>query len=792
MQGNTLITVLNDKVMPALSVDAVYGGAGWTSQKGRQWRAACPLHGGNNKTAFSVNTKTLRWHCSTRCGGGDAVDYVTRKGHARDFLEAVRFLADLAGVDFPGLDLSPEAVAEVEARRKEKGALEGFLEATQEALEGSPAQEYLKSRGITLEQAERYGLGYFARDLEVNDLAYVVGDLKERLTAPWYDRAGRIINIWGRSLDKRTLAVQKYKNMTGGIPSLAPWLIDQIKGDHVLIVEGYLDAIALRENGFEAVATGGANLSKDQVTALERAGVKTVTLVFDNDVAGREGLERAVLPLNRSSLRPFVINPANLSPAKDPDELIRKKGARAFKSLYEGRQALEVYTALLLLEGVKRDSPEADKLAAINGLADYLEDLPGPLGGIFQEHIIEGVSHATGHHIDTIEPVIADAVKRSREKHIKERQTATIREALEALEGSTADPLEVARDFKHNIDQLVAVALDTPPPFSVLRLEEESGQLPTGYGPGWESLRDLEISFNPGELIIAAGRTGHGKTTFLVNLLNNFCNLPESPGPFLFYSLEEPEIRIYHRLLSLLTAEPEIRNNHGGAWTVNQIRDYKRNPESRAAWSSPESLWTARDKLEQREGAFQIIYRPAWTVEEIATHARVAAEQTPIGGVLVDYLQRTQPPPGKYDRRDIEISAIGRRFKSLALDLNAPVIVAAQIDREAVPANYREKLNACHTFVAALDVIETSRPDLHHLREGGSEQEADLILGLLNYAADYRSDDDPTPDETPFEVGTLKNRAGTPGRWGELIFEGRFNLLRDESDWVTGDLFEDE
>ena len=94
--------------------------------------------------------------------------------------------------------------------------------------------------------------------------------------------------------------------------------------------------------------------------------------------------------------------------------------------------------------------------------------------------------------------------------------------------------------------------------------------------------------------------------------------------------------------------------------------------------------------------------------------------------------------------------------------------------------------------MAALDVIETSRPDLHHLREGGSEQEADLILGLLNYAADYRSDDDPAPDETPFEVGTLKNRAGTPGRWGELVFEGRFNLLRDESDWVTGDLFEDE
>ncbi len=74
------------------------------------------------------------------------------------------------------------------------------------------------------------------------------------------------------------------------------------------------------------------------------------------------------------------------------------------------------------------------------------------------------------------------------------------------------------------------------------------------------------------------------------------------------------------------------------------------------------------------------------------------------------------------------------------------------------------------------------RPQLQHLREGGIEQEADLVLGLLNYAADYQAEvgeAGPVTSTTHFEVGTLKNRYGPVGSWAALEFNGRFGLLQD-------------
>jgi replicative DNA helicase len=176
-----------------------------------------------------------------------------------------------------------------------------------------------------------------------------------------------------------------------------------------------------------------------------------------------------------------------------------------------------------------------------------------------------------------------------------------------------------------------------------------------------------------------------------------------------------------------------------------------------------------------------VVHRPSWTVADIAAHARSLADRHKVGAIFVDYLQRIPPPPRSYDRRDIEVSAVGRHLKSLAVELSLPVLVAAQINRDAVPPNYG-KLLAGKTYAEAKAIIRKARPDLHHLREGGSEQEADLVLGLLNYAADYRTEVNQyvnVPKVTLLEVGTLKQRYGASGKWAELALEGRAQLIRD-------------
>jgi replicative DNA helicase len=75
--------------------------------------------------------------------------------------------------------------------------------------------------------------------------------------------------------------------------------------------------------------------------------------------------------------------------------------------------------------------------------------------------------------------------------------------------------------------------------------------------------------------------------------------------------------------------------------------------------------------------------------------------------------------------------------------------------------------------------MKSARPDLHNLREGGSEQEADLVLGLMNYAADLRTEADSDHATNLYEVGVLKNRYGDVGKWAALAFEGASGLIRD-------------
>ncbi|OPZ62263.1 MAG: Replicative DNA helicase [Candidatus Aminicenantes bacterium ADurb.Bin508] len=148
--------------------------------------------------------------------------------------------------------------------------------------------------------------------------------------------------------------------------------------------------------------------------------------------------------------------------------------------------------------------------------------------------------------------------------------------------------------------------------------------------------------------------------------------------------------------------------------------------------------------------------------------------------VLVDYVQRIAKSE-KADRRDIEISHIGRSLKTLAVEVSIPVICGAQINRDAIPKTLKDAVSEAENYGTAMSAIRGARPELHNLREGGAEQEADLVLGLLNYAADYRTEAKKAelPDVTLLEIGTLKNRVGEVGRWCQLAYEARFGLVRD-------------
>ena len=314
---------------------------------------------------------------------------------------------------------------------------------------------------------------------------------------------------------------------------------------------------------------------------------------------------------------------------------------------------------------------------------------------------------------------------------------------------------------------------DAPVGFSVDRLLRESAGEPESLQFSWPTLRSLEARFHPGELCLIAARTGHGKTVMLVNLI--VASLRESAGDEaggldVLYSYEESERRIFHRLLALLTG-----TDAGSAWTANQVRDYLRDPQS-DRFPSIDALKRAEEELRGWQDRLLVVHRPAWDVDRVCEHLRGLAAERPIRAARIDYLQAL--PSGS------DACRTARALKHCAQDLDIPIVACSQVDSDRLPARYYERIAEAGSYGAAIDVIRESRPTLADVVAAGCEQEPDLILGLLNYAADYRVNvgrggQRELPHVGRIELGTLKQRYGPIGRWAALAFEGHRGRVRE-------------
>lgn len=772
------------------------------------------------------------------------------KPTGRAFVEAVRELARRVGVDASVLDheLSPEESKSAEERHRRQDCLETFLAIARAALmseapQAHRASEYLRARGFGAGDIEALGFGlcpsvkdtrrylgaagFGSEEIEKSGLASD-GRWPGRLVIPWRDRWGAIATLVARDVTENCGDAQKYLYLRGAHkPGF--YGLDRLRRDlaanprrAAVIVEGILDAETLRARGFTSVlALGGdgTQLTSQRWENLASLGARSAVLCLDFDPrpepcgahgrtyclacsAGVQGTRAALDSLaGDGTPRVFVIEPVELhraagepedehgGPAKvDPDSLVRALGLPAFDAVISKAVPGPVYMGASLLAGITPESRHAKKEEAVLAVAGYMERglcsaLPtgGEWSKVHEDDLVRLAAERTGWDAESLEPVFRAAEERARREAI-ERGLDEALKAASTARAEGAEAVEVMHELKSGLSAIHARTLDHPPPFSVERLSRESRETAAGRPSGWGTLDRLDVRLNPGELAVVAGRTGHAKTSTLVGLYANWLEA-EKASPcetlFPFYSLEEPELRVFHRLLALLTYQA------GAPWTANEVRDYLRDPASRRSWPDPAALAHARERLRRWEDRILVVHRPAWTVDEIDAHARQLAATREVGAVVIDYLQRVVPPEGRYDRRDIEVSLIARRLKSLAVDTGVPVVVGAQINRQAVGNAKVPRGEYLDSRVQK--ALKALRPKLHHLREGGSEQEADLVLGLMNYRADFETDDDgeardetfSVPEVTRLDVGILKNRYGTPGRWGSLAFEGRFHVIRD-------------
>ncbi|HLW26742.1 MAG TPA: DNA primase [Kiloniellales bacterium] len=373
-------------------------------RRGREFTGLCPFH--NEKTpSFTVNDDKQFFHCFGCGAHGDVFGWVMQT-EGLSYPEAVERLAELAGIPLPRPSAQSQAAARERADLHE--VLERACQWFQQRLlseEGAAARAYLEDRGVTQETIQRFRLG-FAPDRRgvlqralaqggVSDDQLVAaglvkradsGDLRDyffgRIIFPITDRQGRVIAFGGRSMDPSARA--KYLN------SPETSLFDKGRtlynlhqarraahdGAELLVVEGYMDVIALAQAGFSAaVAPLGTALTEEQIVELWRLTPEPL-LCLDGDSAGQRAASRAAqraLPLLKPgcSLR-FVTLPSGT----DPDTLIQQGGVALLRSLIESARLLEAVVWEELLATHRLDSPErqAALRQAVLATAAKIED----------------------------------------------------------------------------------------------------------------------------------------------------------------------------------------------------------------------------------------------------------------------------------------------------------------------------------------------------------------------------------------------------------------------------------
>ena len=353
---------------------------------GRNFVGLCLFH--NEKTpSFSVNPERGFFHCFG-CGAGGTVFNFVMRTEGLSFPEAIESLARRYGVTLPERDAAagPGAGERDAALRANQTAAEFFAYVLWETPDGAVARDYLAARGVAAETARTFMVGFaperpanLARALEKRGLlaaAVRLGLVKQdsagardmfraRLMFPIRDSQGRVLAFGGRVLDQRlpkyinspeSPLYSKSRNVYGLYEARAAIA----SADRAIVVEGYLDAIAVWQAGFkETVASLGTALTVDQLRLVGRH-TRNVFACFDGDGAGRKASLRALeIFLAAGLLGRGIFIPSGF----DPDTFIKERGAQAFAELIGSADLLVDYF-LAEQAALARESLEARARAA--------------------------------------------------------------------------------------------------------------------------------------------------------------------------------------------------------------------------------------------------------------------------------------------------------------------------------------------------------------------------------------------------------------------------------------------
>ena len=391
-----------EEVRSSNNIVDIIGGYVRLQKKGSSYFGLCPFH--NEKSpSFSVSPNKQMYYCFG-CGAGGNVFTFIMEYENQTFPEAVKILADRAGIALPEAELTEE-------QKRERNKRQLLLEINKMAAnyfyyqlngdQGQQAREYLENRRLSKETQVHFGLGYaskYSNDLYLylKKKGYQDQILKEtglltydekrgahdkfwnRVMFPIMDVNNRVIGFGGRVMgdgtpkylnSPETMLFDKSRNLYGlnyARTSRKPYMI---------ICEGYMDVIAMHQAGFtNAVASLGTAFTTQHSVLLKRY-TQEVRLAYDSDGAGQKAALRAIPILKSTGINVRVIH---MNPYKDPDEFIKNLGTEAFQERIDAAESSFMFEISVLEKNYKQSDPEG-RASFMKAMARRLLEFPQEL-----------------------------------------------------------------------------------------------------------------------------------------------------------------------------------------------------------------------------------------------------------------------------------------------------------------------------------------------------------------------------------------------------------------------------
>ena len=403
----------------------------------------CPFHG--EKTAsFSVAPDKGIYYCFGCHKGGSVINF-QMEIEGLSYPDAVRALAKRVGMEVPEDEQYQSRYRQQErlwALHKEAAR---FFHSQLYAPVGAEALNYALGRGMPKSTLTRFGIGYAPdswtslvdamrrkgyTDEELRESGLVTvsrknGSLfdrfRDRLMFPIIDVRGNVIGFGGRIMNDKDKSAAKYLNSPETLifnkrkNLFALNLAKKSKLGYLILVEGYMDAIALHQYGFDcAVASLGTALTEDGAALLSRY-TDQVVLIYDGDTAGQNATKRAIPILEKAGLQVKVLQ---MRDAKDPDEFLKKFGADRFKLLLEESSNRVEYQLNAIFK--KYDLRDDDqKVKYLQESAELISTLPSSV----QREVYAGrVAEAAKISLDAMKLEVSRAYKRRIQREKKKQE----------------------------------------------------------------------------------------------------------------------------------------------------------------------------------------------------------------------------------------------------------------------------------------------------------------------------------------------------------------------------------